>query len=510
MDCPRCGSPASALPECPRCGVILAKASSPRPARPPVRPAGRAPSSGPPGASLALAGLGIAVVLLGVGLHLRRPTVPATPVTDREEDPRLAQPDETAADETIPVPVGPVEVPPVPEEVDRAGEALRAARAADPDQEVASRLAERLRARLPVSPDDVRQAEELYARYPAPARDLLEAVLIGAAATHRRARRTDAALALLERARVVAPGSPNGLRALLALRAEAGDWPAAEAAARDLLALRPADAEAGRGLAYALVRQDRSREAADFLGAFVESSGDPEARALLERIRRDGAPEAALDEARLAHFHVRYDGEAHEDVGREIVRLAERHYATLVRTFDHQPKAPIPVVLLSRESYYDATGAPAWSGGLYDSFDGRVRIPIGGLTASLDSDLEGTLLHELVHAFVTDMSRGLAPREIHEGLAQLTEGKRSETLAGEEGLRALADGRLRGVAGFYLSALAFVEDLVAQRSQGGINDLLRTMAETGNSDEAFRRVYGKSMAGLRRDWAARLRQRHGS
>ncbi|HEX9186251.1 MAG TPA: basic secretory protein-like protein, partial [Vicinamibacteria bacterium] len=369
---------------------------------------------------------------------------------------------------------------------------------------------ERLRARQPLSPDDVRQAEDLYARYPAPARDLLEAVLIGAAASHHEAHRTDAAVALLERARAVAPASPNAPRVLLALRSEAGDWPAAEAAARDLLGLRPGDAEAARALAYALVRQDRSREAADFLAAFLESSSDPPARALLERIRRDRAPEAALDEARLAHFHVRYDGEAHEDVGREIVRLAERHYATLVRTFDHQPKAPIPVILLSREGYYDAAGAPAWSGGLYDSFDGRVRIPIGGLTASLDSELEGTLLHELVHAFVTDLSRGAAPRELHEGLAQYAEGKRSLTLAGEEGLRALADGRLQGVAGFYLSALAFVEELMAQRGQGGVNDLLRAMAETGQADEAFRRVYGKDLAGLQRDFAARLRQRHGS
>jgi hypothetical protein len=39
---------------------------------------------------------------------------------------------------------------------------------------------------------------------------------------------------------------------------------------------------------------------------------------------------------------------------------------------------------------------------------------------------------------------------------------------------------------------------------------LRAMAETGRSDEAFRRVYGKTLEDLRRDWAVRLRQRHGS
>jgi hypothetical protein len=181
-----------------------------------------------------------------------------------------------------------------------------------------------------------------------------------------------------------------------------------------------------------------------------------------------------------------------------------------VRTFGHQPAAPIPVILLAGQSYYDATGAPAWSGGQYDSFDGRVRLPIGGLSASLAAQLDDTLLHELTHAFVADLSRGIAPREVHEGLAQLMEGKRTQALLGEEGLRALADGRLSGVSGFYLSALGLVEDLVRQRGQGGINEVLRAMAETGSSDEAFRRVYGKSLEVLQRDWAARLRQRYGS
>jgi hypothetical protein len=451
--------------------------------------------------------VGVVLVVVAAALHLRRPPGPTTVPPAPSPAARAGESDAlVAAPAALPTPV-PFDPGPPPGVADAA---LEAARAAEADRQVAARLAQRLRAQAPLSADDVRQAEDLYARYPAPARDLLEGVLIGAAVSQRRARRPDTAAALLERARAVAPDSPRSLEALLDLRVESGDWTAAEAAARELLALRPADAAAARGLAYALVRQDRSREAADALAAFLDATPDPQARSLLERIRRDQAPEATLDEARLAHFHVRYDGDAHEDVGREILRVADRHYATLVRTFDHQPASPIPVILLSKESYYDATGAPAWSGGRYDSFDGRVRIPIRGLTAALVADLDDTLLHELTHAFVSDISRGVAPREIHEGIAQLMEGKRAEMPAGEAGLRALADGRLQGVTGYYLSALAFVEYLVAQRGQGGINDLLRAMAETGRSDEAFQRVYGQDLNGLRRDWAVRLRQRYGS
>jgi hypothetical protein len=382
-------------------------------------------------------------------------------------------------------------------------------RAAEADRATAVRLADQLNRGLPLTAADVQAAEGLYARYSTPARDLLEGVLLGAAAQQRSRRQYGAALALLQRAATIAPDSAHPPRALLALHLETGDWTAAEANARRLLDLDPGNAEAARMLGYALLRQDRTHEAVDSLGSFLSTHSDAATAALRDRILKDSAREAPLEEQRLAHFHVRYDGEEHEAVGREILRVLEQHYATLVRVFDYQPQEPVPVILLSRESYYDGTGAPAWSGGLYDSFDGRVRIPIGGLTASLTPELDRILIHELTHAFVAGRSHGLAPRELQEGLAQLMEGKRAESLAGERGLRALAEGRVGGVSGFYLAALALVEYLVAQRGQGGINDLLQAMADTGSSDGAFRRVYGKDLAGLTADWATQLRQRYG-
>ncbi len=426
MDCPRCGATAVTTPECPRCGVILAKARRERPPRPEAGPEATPRSAW---RALALPLLGLALVLGAAVVHLRRDT--ATPPSAQAREPgRRVPPPASVSLEAIerPPAVEATPIAPPPEVTDAA---LRAAKAAEIDQETANRLSDRLRTRSPLTPDDVRSAEELYARYPDAARDLAEGVLIGAADGHRATRRYGPAAALLERARAVAPTSPRGARALLALHLETSDWAAAEASAREVVARVPSDAEAARGLAYALVRQDRSREAIELLSAFLDRYPDPETRALLERLQRDQGSESALDEARLAHFHLRYDGDAHEDVGRGILRVLDRHYATLVRRFDHQPAAPIPVILLSKESYYDATGAPAWSGGQYDGFDGRVRLPIGGLTTSLTSELDDTLLHELTHAFVADVSNGVAPREVQEGLAQLVEGKRFQERLGE-------------------------------------------------------------------------------
>jgi hypothetical protein len=231
---------------------------------------------------------------------------------------------------------------------------------------------------------------------------------------------------------------------------------------------------------------------------------------MLDRIRKGLTDEKGMAERQLAHFHVRYDGDAHEDVGREILGALERHYATLARTLDHEPQAPVPVILFSRQAYYDASGAPAWSGGAFDSTDGRIRIPIGGLTSSLTPDMDETLLHELTHAFVADLSRGLAPRDIHEGLAQYMEGRRLNQTLTEAQITGLADGRFAGVSGFYLAALAYVEHLIALRGMGGMVELLRAMGETRSVDKAFVQVHGQDQKASRLAWAQKLRAQYGS
>ncbi len=93
---------------------------------------------------------------------------------------------------------------------------------------------------------------------------------------------------------------------------------------------------------------------------------------------------------------------------------------------------------------------------------------------------------------------------MHEGLAQFMEGKRTDELLDQETRAALARGQIGGVAGVYLEALAFVEYLMAQRGQGGINDLLRLMGETGSVDRAFDEVYGRGYDGTRKAWRERF------
>jgi tetratricopeptide (TPR) repeat protein len=380
------------------------------------------------------------------------------------------------------------------------------------DYETAKQLAEALQSPGQMNATSVRAAESLSSRYPgeAPLQELLGAVLFKVARQERAAHRYGEALADLRRAIAARPERPEARAALVDVLLEVGDWPGAEVAARDLVALKPRHAYGLRSLGFALMRQDRNREAVESLRAALEVQEDATARALLDRLLKGMADEKGMTEQKLARFNVRYDGDAHEEVGREILRQLEHHFATLSAAFDHQPVATIPVILFSRESYYDAAGAPAWSGGAYDNLDGRIRIPIGGLNSSLTPEMDNTLVHELTHAFIADRSRGVAPRDVHEGLAQYMEGKRMSSQLTPPQLAAFADGRIQGVGGFYLGALSFVEYLMAQRGQGGMNDLLKAMGDTGNVGESFRRVYGDDYTATRRAWATRLRQEHGS
>jgi tetratricopeptide (TPR) repeat protein len=483
---------------CPRCGVIFAKIRA-RSAPPPATiyaPAEDPPSAFSWGNVLAL----VVVVVCGVvGWRGLRAPAPSSPAAAEAESraPRLPP------DAGMPPPPTLASVPaPAPESI-----RVETAGMGEEDRQKATALALRMPA---VGVADVSTAEQLYSRYPTEMRKLLESTLIFAAEGEQRRRRFADATALLQRAMAIQTEAAWPCLALMANLWETGDWAGAEAAARAALARQPRNVDAWYGLGYSLMRQDRNRDSAEALRSALEIGPHPAARVLLDRVSKGIADERGMTEQQLAHFHVRYDGEAHDDVGREILRALERHYVTLVSALDHQPQATIAVVLFSRESYYDASGAPAWSGGVYDNLDGRIRVPIQGLTRSLTPDMDRTLLHELTHAFVADRTRGAAPRDVHEGLAQYMEGERVTTQLTPAQLTLLADGRAGGVRGFYLYALSFVEYLVARRGMGGMNDLLRAMGETGSVDEAFRRVHGQDYRATKQGWFQRLHQQHGS
>lgn len=375
----------------------------------------------------------------------------------------------------------------------------------------ARRLAATLNGNQRLAYSDVRDAEALLARHPQDAtlRDLLVQVLTRRAAQLGEARDESGAIEAARRAISLSPSSVPPRLLLVDILVARRDWTAAETAARALVEIAADNSLALERLGLALMHLGRDREAAEVLARAVALGGAPQARALLARLEEGRVSESGMKEQRLAEFSLRYDGEAHEDVGREVLRALERHYVTLSTAFDHRPSAPIPVILFTRAGYYQATQAPRWSGGLYDNVDGRIRLPVGGLTTALTPDLDSVLVHELTHAFVADMTRNTAPRELHEGLAQYLEGDRLDTLLAPDQLRQFLAGRVGGVQGFYLRSLALAEYLLELRGQSSMNDLLRHLAAGKGVDEACAQVYGRPLGDLLEAAMDRMRQRYG-
>jgi hypothetical protein len=374
------------------------------------------------------------------------------------------------------------------------------------EQAVARRLFDRLAKGVALRAADADAALSLVASHAASRSigSLAVSVLMGLAYQEATARDCDAALEHLRSARALDEEGAYIPLATLDVLLQCGAWTEAEVSARDLLARRPENDEAALGLAYALLRQDRDQEALDALDASPRLRDHPLAIRLRERLAKNLAVEAGFREQRLSHFNLRYDGERHEAIGERVLDTLERHFGTLTSAFDYQPQMPIPVILLTREAYFDSMSAPRWSGGEFSEYDGRVRVPILGLTADRVRELESTLLHELTHAFVYELTRGAANRDLQEGLAQYMEGKRTTTMATPDKV-AVATGRVEGVRLKYLAALSFVEFLMSQGDQAAMNLLLTQLGKVGDVDAAWREAYGRTLAELRVAWLETLR-----
>jgi hypothetical protein len=288
----------------------------------------------------------------------------------------------------------------------------------------------------------------------------------------------------------LAPAHLSAHFLLLDVFLKKGDWVEAETTARDAIRAGGGD-EAGVVLAFALMRQDRTAEAIDVLREILERGDNAKARALLEKILKAEKQEKGLAQERGAYFTLRYEGGKHEDVGRRILDVLEKHHSTLVLRFGHQPAEAIPVILMTRQRYAEA-GAPAWSGGEFDTLDGKIRVPTRGLTPAGVQELENTLLHELTHVFVADMTKGLAPRELQEGIAQLVEGH------GPPPARAEDAGTERGrIVEYYRSAFSFVTSLVGQGGESMLAAALAMTGETGDINRSFQQFYGRTYDDLR-------------
>jgi hypothetical protein len=213
-----------------------------------------------------------------------------------------------------------------------------------------------------------------------------------------------------------------------------------------------------------------------------------------------------------------YDG-ARLEPGAERALLAalESAYAGLVQDLGSAPSHKIEVVVYAERDWKLATQAPDWSGGF---FDGKVRVPAQGLTG-VTPQLLSVLKHEMTHAFVAARTRGRAPVWLHEGLAQVEEGKSAAPYAAalmdawrraktfdlpslEGSFRRFSAGQVRAS---YVVALAAVEMLRETRGPGAVGHLLDRLGEGTPVEEAMRESVRGDYARVELDLADWLERR---
>lgn len=187
--------------------------------------------------------------------------------------------------------------------------------------------------------------------------------------------------------------------------------------------LRTALEEVGPGVeVYRLLAQIAYRRG-DTEGALKEldivlklAPQDRDALAQRDKIRREWQVEEKMANHTGGNFSVTFEGGG-ERLGSDALEVLEQAYVELGSRFELWPTQKTLVILYGNRDFKTVTGAPDWSGGLYD---GKIRVPIGGIEGMSDA-LRRVLYHEYAHVLIRNLAANRVPIWLNEGLAQWAE-----------------------------------------------------------------------------------------
>jgi len=314
--------------------------------------------------------------------------------------------------------------------------------------------------------------------------------------------RPDEAMLLFRQGLRQSPDAPGllrglGLAAVHAGRADEALGPL-EAAAR-----AEADAEVRVLLAHLYDRRDDAGRALEHLRTVLGTDpGHAAARRLLDKVEREARAEAGFRREVTPHFVVKWRGgeaEAHRPLLAGLAAARER----VVTRLGAAPRERVTVILYDAAQFQDVARVHGWVTGL---FDGKIRLPAAGALPPR-RELERILAHEYAHATIHDLSRGRAPRWLHEGLAQALEGATPDpllkvpgrpTLAGLEVL--LGDPDAARARTGYDVALWVVQDLLDRGGAPAMRALMDRLSRGETIEVAVPAVYGLPLAELEHQW----------
>lgn len=114
----------------------------------------------------------------------------------------------------------------------------------------------------------------------------------------------------------------------------------------------------------------------------------------------------------MDQFEIRYSREGAR-LSYNVRYYLQEAYRLLGQDFDYHPDYKIIVLISDREQFETVGGWPASIQGIYD---GKIRLPLIGADYTPDY-IRGLVCHEYTHLIVRDLSHGIAPLWLNEGLA---------------------------------------------------------------------------------------------
>jgi tetratricopeptide (TPR) repeat protein len=314
--------------------------------------------------------------------------------------------------------------------------------------------------------------------------------------------RPEEAMLLFRQGLRQSPDAPALLRGLGLAAVHAGQADDALAALEAAARTEP-DAEVRVLLAHLYDRRDDAGAALEHLRAVLDSDPDhAAARRLVDKIEREARAEAGFRREVTPHFVVKWRAGEAESRGALLAGLAAARERVVAQLGD-TPRERVTVILYDTAQFQDVARVHGWVTGL---FDGKIRLPAGGVLPPR-RELERILAHEYAHAAIHDLSRGRAPRWLHEGLAQALEGAVPDpmlrvpgrpTLAGLEAL--LGDPDPARARTGYDVALWVVHDLLDRGGAPAMRALTTRLGHGEAIERAVSAVYGLPLSELEHQW----------
>jgi hypothetical protein len=280
--------------------------------------------------------------------------------------------------------------------------------------------------------------------------------------------------------------------------------------------IAPNSPEVAAGIGWAYYRQNKLDLAVKEFKRSLDLRFNADVQRALEKAERDLNEEVSYREGESRHFQLRYNGAQSPALAKEILRALEQHFISIESALNFSPPERIGVILYTEQAFMDVTRAPGWAGALND---GRIRVPVQGLT-SMTAELSRTLKHELTHSFVFQKTRERCPVWLNEGIAQYLEGMRSEENAAAlvqfyESSQSASLGRMEGywtalppqaAAYAYAWSLAAVEYIIQSGGMSDIERMLDRLAASGSAEEVLRSVLRSDYADLEKSTVTYLKK----